>query len=197
MAVSIQQAGVNALATYLRSKLPGVRVEDRWPDPDNHFKHPTITILCAGPREDTPLNLRQLNFTNVGVNRVQTQWFIAACEQRLQMDVWCTDAITRDSLLAQLDDALNYEPGNDAGHGLYLSIADGWVHSFADYYFDSPTLIDEQYLSNVYEFRAKLTGHLFVNLTVTRETARQVQIQFKQRLSETDPSSVPYDTKTI
>lgn len=63
--VTIEQASMNALAAWLRLNLPaynydpvtktdsGIRVDDRWPDPDRSLPGRGVTVLRAGDAVDT------------------------------------------------------------------------------------------------------------------------------------------------
>lgn len=57
-AVSVDQASLNALAVFLRTKLPGVDVNDRWPDSDKALPERAVTILRAGPPAEEILQPR-------------------------------------------------------------------------------------------------------------------------------------------
>src|SRR5579859_4373903 len=103
MATSIQQASINSLVSYLSSVMPGVTIEDRWPDPSRKFTEPAITIHMTTPRSDIPIDFMMTGFQNLAGNKVQYQTQIAACEQMFQMDVWARNQIERDDILAQLD----------------------------------------------------------------------------------------------
>src|SRR6185369_1440099 len=106
--VSIQQAGANALATFLTTKLSSdIVIESRWPSPDRVKPSKIITIYPAGRRVDTPIDLRIISKENVGDHDVSAVWQLAACKQPFQMDVWATADVLRDDMMAQLDDALH------------------------------------------------------------------------------------------
>lgn len=52
MASTVERAAVTALATWLSSKLDGVRVQDAWPDSDAPLPERAISILCVGTADD-------------------------------------------------------------------------------------------------------------------------------------------------
>jgi hypothetical protein len=188
MAVSIQQAAVNALAAHLAAQLPDVRIEDRWPDPQCRLMLPTITILMSAPRQDLAIDMRNLSLRNVGSSRVAFQTQIAACEQLLQLDVWAANQVQRDDILARLDIALNMDTLNpgEVMHGLNLAAGDNWIDTYFDYFFESPELDDAPFTAIVDEWRARYRGHAWMMLSVNRETARQAVINFKLQIQETD-----------
>jgi hypothetical protein len=186
MAVSVQQAAVNALAAHLRQYLPDVVVDDRWPDPSRDMQLPALTILMSAARQDLPISGQDLSFQNVGA-RIKFQTQITAFEQLLQLDIWAKNQIQRDDILARLDEALNVDTLNDdVMHGLNLISGDGWDDTYFDYYFESPELEDAPYTAIVDEWRARIRGHAWGILTVKRETARQSVINFQLKVQETD-----------
>lgn len=193
--VSIQQAGVNALVSHLRTQLPDVTVEERWPDPQRKIRFPTITVLTSGPRRDLAIDFRDLSFNNIG-DRVQFQTQVAAIEQPLQLDIWAHNQIERDDILARLDIALNMDTLNpgEVMHGLNLIAGDDWIDTYFDYWFESPDPHDQEFTAIVEEWRARISGRAWGMLAIKRETARQTVINFQLRVQESDP---PNDTFVI
>jgi len=187
--VTIQQAACNALAEHLRTQLPDVTVDDRWPDPQRAMHLPTITILKSAPRQDIAIDMSNLGFSNVGTKRVAFQTQIAACEQLLQLDVWANNQIELDDILARLDTAFNLDAvSGEIIHGLNLTALDedNWPLSYFDYYFESPEVADAPFTAMVDEWRATFRGHAWMMLTVKRETARQTVLEFKLQVNATD-----------
>ena len=196
MSVSIQQAAANAYAAWLRTKLPDVVVEPRWPNPDKQKPPKSITLVMAGPRRDTPIDLRLLSKTNVGAAQTTAVWQVAACVQPFQMDIWTTQELLRDDVIARLDQILHsgdaslsgvYNP-MPVGFGNPVRLGDGWdaFGTIADFTFEEPDTTDEANTvgSNIY--RATYSGDARFMLTVSTTTARIVTNNFLQRLSETD-----------
>lgn len=202
MAVSIQQAAANALATWLQTKLPDVVVQPQWPSPDYTKPDKVISIVTAGVRSDLPLDPRVVGRTNLSDTTANFRWQIAACKQPFQLDIWTTSDVDRDDIMARLDQVIRagatplagvYNP-NPVGHGCLIAVQDGWqsYNTIADFSFDevdTDTTSDTQ-LRDIY--RATYTGDAFFMLTVSAVSARQLVIDFAQRISETDnPSDFP------
>jgi hypothetical protein len=208
MAVTIQQAAVNALATWLTSQLTGgVTVATRWPSPDRPLPAKAVTILLAGARTDIRLDPEILSATNLGDFQTTVVWRLMACTQPLQLDVWAQSDFERDDIMAQLDTALNAGESslagayaNPVGHGCLVAVADGWPASTtADFVFNSPDIDDSPESAKRSEWRGTYRGEVHVMLSVTKVSARQVSIVFKQKLHETDTaaSTDKYDNTTI
>lgn len=202
MSVSIQQAAANAFAAWLAAKLPDVEVEPRWPAPDKRKPQKSITLVMAGSRRDIPLDPRVLTKTNVGATQTQAVWQVAACIQPFQLDVWTTREVDRDDIIARLDQLLHsgdlslsgvFNP-MPVGHGTPVRVQDGWEEfsTIADFSFSEPDTDNEADTADRAIYRATYAGDAFFNLTVSTLTARQVAVNFNQRLSETDtPSDFP------
>lgn len=195
MSVSIQQAAANAFAAWLASKLPDVEVEPRWPAPDKRKPPKSITLVMAGSRRDTPLDPRVLKKTNTGATQTTATWQVAACSQPFQMDIWTTREVDRDDIIARLDQLLHsgdlslsgvFNP-MPVGHGTPIAVMDGWEDfgTIADFSFEEPDTDNEADTADRAIYRATYAGDANFMLTVTTVTARQVAINFAQRLSET------------
>ncbi len=194
MAVSIQQAACNSLAAWLVAMMPSdVTVSTKWPSPDRPLPAKAITVLTAGGRKDTDVELQLISQLDIDSLTAAYTWQIKACEQAIQLDVWAKTDAERDDLLAQLDDVLNYGEAalgitgqfhDPARAGLLLSIADGWPSSIADFTFDGPNTPDDSDAVKRAEFRATIMGNALVALTVTRTSAKQIQIILEQRLND-------------
>ena len=186
MAVTIQQAANNALAAHLSTNLPDVRIEEHWPDPSNRLILPTITILHAGPRQDLAIDMRDLAYRVVG-NTVNFKTQLSACHQPLQLDIWASDQVQRDNIIARLDFVLNMDTINGGYmHGLNLAPldADNWSDTFFDFYFESPELDDTPFDAFVEEWRCRYRGHAWMMLAVDRTAPRQSIIDFQLKIRE-------------
>ena len=200
MSVSIQQAAANAFALWLASKLPDVTVEPRWPSPDKKKPAKSITLVMAGRRRDTPIDLRTIAKTNVGATQVNAKWQVAACTQPFQLDVWATSDVARDDIIARLDSVLHADTASligavlpmPVGPGALIKLADGWEDTVADFNFEEPDVDPDPNATGSAIYRATYRGNAHVMLTVSTLTARQIAINFNLRLSETDsPSDFP------
>lgn len=181
--IPIQQAAATQLAAYLRTHLPGVTIEDQWPDPDKRMHLPTVTLIQAGVRRDMPLDVKDLGWLHG-----KTTYQIRACEQQFQVDVWGKNPTQRDDILARLDDIMNSDPtGTEAVNGLILpSTSAQWPNTYFDYYCESPDIEQMPFTQIVHEYRATLVLHAWMMLTVQRDTALQTLITFQQNLNGTD-----------
>lgn len=206
MTVSIQQASANAFAGWLGDLLTGVVVEPRWPNPDKQKSGKVVTIITAGPRRDTPIDLRQIKFVNddtdVEAPKVVTTWQLAACNQPVQLDVWALSDIDRDDILARLDIYTHMSQvttgwANPVGVGSLVAVQDGWEDcgTIADFVFEEPDLETTSDSVGRSIYRATLRGNAYMMLTVTSSTARQAVIKFNERVSETD-SPLDFGTYT-
>lgn len=203
MSVSVHQAAANAFAGWLGTKLTGVTVEPRWPSPDKKLPAKAITLVCAGPRHDEPIDIRALSYANQGDHQTRAIWQVAACQQPVQLDVWAHTDVDRDDILAQLDTLLRagstaipgiYNP-NPVGQGVLVALADGWdeMGTTADFVFEGPELLDEPMTPNRADYRATYRGDAYVMLAIPAVSARQKTLSFKMKLSETDS----YDTYPV
>lgn len=207
MRTSVQQAAANAFAAWLATKIPGVTIEPRWPSPDKKKPSKSISVVMAGRRRDTPIDLHQLKLTNVGAKEVDIVWQIAACTQPFQLDVWALTDVERDDLIARLDEVLHSDASalgtdpfaNPVGGGCLIALADGWeaTSTIADFVFDDPDTFDTSDTVGRSLYRASYRGNAHMMLTVTTRTARQVAINFLMRLSESDPAKAAPETTTI
>lgn len=191
---SIQQSACNALAKHLRKYLPSdVQVEQRWPTEDRQLPPKMVTILQSGPRRDIHVDPHIIRMIDTTPGKINTTYQIRACEQPLQLDIWAQRDVDRDELIAKLDDILNMDQfltGNNVGNGLILKVEDGWYDTYADFYFESPHLLDTP--DNVLrsEYRATLDGTVHAMLTVTRENAKQTRIRLNLALNGGSPTVV-------
>lgn len=192
MAVPIQQAAINALATWLTSRMPDVPVFRRWVEPDKKLPPKCITILPAGARQDTLLDPEVMS-QSTDVDGVTTFVYRMRCvTQPLQLDVWATYAPVRDDLLAQLDEHLNVGeaitlgiPGRDVlRQGVLLPLGDGWS-GYVDLCFENPAYFDTPDSAQVKEFRGTLRGEAVIDLTVSATAPKIAQIILRQTLHET------------
>ena len=192
MITSIQQAAVNAFGTWLQARLPDVKVEKRWVANDKNFPSAgrVVSIIPAGARRDTAMDLRQISRTNNGANNVDTIWQIASCMQPLQLDVWATSHVGRDDIIALLDNCLHLGDSyltsispfiDPVGYGVALNVADGWEthNTVADFTFEDPEIDDVSDDVGRSIFRARYSGTADFMLTVKTTTARQKRINFR------------------
>jgi hypothetical protein len=184
--VTVEQAAVNALGSWLRRALgPDVAVSTKWPEPSTKLPPRAVTILRAGPPEDEPLDPIAVARLDTGPHTSMFTWRLRALRQPLQLDVWARHHPARDELLADLDVALNAGMGATLGvanadpvrHGVVVQLADGWTGT-ADCFFDRPELTDSPDAATRSEYRATVRGWTDVDLTITAPSARLAVVRF-------------------
>lgn len=192
--VPVQQAAINALATWLTTRLSGtgIEVKRRWTEPDKLLPAKCITIIPAGARKDElldPVVISQT--TDIGTGITTYVYRLRCVTQPLQLDVWSTYAPVRDDILALLDGHLNVGEAVTLGiagrdvmrQGLLLPLSDGWS-GYADICFDEPSYFDTPDSAQVKEFRASYRGEANIDLTVTATAPKLATIILRQTLHE-------------
>lgn len=186
MNVTVEQAGINALATWLTNSLgTAAVVSTHWPEPSKKLPAKGVTILRAGAPEEEPLDPIIVGRADTGPHTSLFTWRLRALRQPLQLDVWAHHHAARDDLLARLDVALNAGMGASLGaasaepvrHGVVLPLGDGYAGT-ADCYFDRPEVFDAPDAAIRSEYRATARGWMEVDLTVTAPGARIAVIRF-------------------
>lgn len=192
--VPVQQAAINALASWLTTRLAGtgIEVRKRWTEPDKQLPAKCITIVPAGARQDELLDPVVISQSTDGITGVTTYVYRLRCvTQPLQLDVWSTYAPVRDDILALLDLHLNVGEAITLGvsgrdvmrQGLLLPLGDGWS-GYVDICFDSPSYFDTPDSAQVNEFRAMYRGEAVIDLTVSATAPKLAQIILRQTLHE-------------
>ncbi|HEX7464108.1 MAG TPA: hypothetical protein VF382_04330 [Actinomycetota bacterium] len=179
MAVTVQQAAVDALVAYLTTQLDGVTVSGEWPASEAELPELAVTVLMAGRRQDQHADATVVAVEGAGTTRVFV-WRVKTATQGLQLDVWGRYPATRDDILAQLDEALNKGPlytltdgsfdlvaGEPTRDGVLLALAPASGHEgYVDFTFDGPTLGDSSERSIRNDYRATITGEAAMVLAV-------------------------------
>lgn len=191
MAVSVQQASLNAAVAYLKTKITSATIHSRWPGID--FPGDAITLITAGSRHDTALDPRILSAVNQGSTQTSAVWQIAECTQPLQLDVWSTSFLGRDNIIAQLDTYLRagQQPiaGNSfldpVGNGFFVALADGFdaFQTTAKFSFSGPDHEDSPDSVTRSQFRATYRGTLYAKLAIPAVTYRQKTFHLNQVLN--------------
>lgn len=204
--VPVQQAAINALASWLTTRLTGtgIEVRKRWTEPDRPLPAKAITIIPAGARQDELLDPVVISQSTDGITGVTTYVYRLRCvTQPLQLDVWSTYAPVRDDILALLDLHLNVGEAITLGiagrdvmrQGLLLALGDGWT-GYADICFDSPSYFDTPDSVQVSEYRGTLRGEAVIDLTVTATAPKLATIQLRQTLHESALGQIQVQTGT-
>lgn len=193
--VSVQQAGMNALATWLaaQSELAGVKIFDRWPEADQKLPARGISLLMAGAPEDTYVHNELVEVTAAAGNEVDTKWWAKVRRQNIQLDVWARDDMGRDDILAIWDELSHKGPlytlgsvgGDPISDGITLALdeAEYGHEGFASFTFDPPILEDNASLRQRREFRATIPGILDVSLHVTARTPKIARAILQQTIN--------------
>jgi len=189
--VSLEQAAANALQAYLQTALgSGVKVRNRWPNPDKNLPPLAVTILLSGDPTRTWVQPNDISSsTGTSAGKLLYRWHLGESVQPLQIDCWATaNAPALDDLRAKVDAALL--GGNRAELypipgplSLALQSADGWTGTI-DFYFDGFTVLQTPDTEQENEFRALCRGEARVAIYVDAETPRLARIILKQILGD-------------
>jgi hypothetical protein len=180
MKVSVEQAAVNALGSWLSRALgPAVVVSTQWPEPSRKLPERAVTILRAGPPEGEPVDPIVVGRIDSGTNTSLFVWKVRAVRQPLQLDVWARHHAARDELLAELDVVLNAGMAATLGiasadpvqNGVVVPLGDDWT-GIAYGFFDGAEISDSPDAATRHEYRATLRGWTDVDLTITAPSAR-------------------------
>lgn len=203
--VPIQQAAINALKTWLDTRLSGqsITVNKRWVEPDKSLPAKAITIIPIGPRKDTLLDPEVISQSTDGFGVTTYVYKMRCVTQPLQLDVWSTYAPVRDDIIALLDIHLNVGEAITLGiagrdvlrQGLLLPLGDGWT-GYVDICFDEPSYFDTPDSAQVKEFRASYRGEAVIDLTIPATAPKLAQIILHQTLHETPVGSALPQTGT-
>ncbi len=204
MATTIEQACVNALKTYLESRLapyttPHVtsfKISEEWPAPDAKLPRLAITILKVGERQETHVQPEVVDVQPAMVGAPPAphailrdyRWRVKLIQQPLQLDVWSTYPAIRNDIAARIDEALHQgpavtlnEPSNisldDFRDGLLLALNPATGHiGHADYQFEGFVIDDTADDVQRNEYRATRTGSVSAALTIVKRMPRMANI---------------------
>lgn len=199
--VSVQQAALNALASYLADVLPDVSVEPRWPDPDKKLPSKAITLIPAGPRTllyfGRPEILEKVE--DISPTAALYRWIVAEAELPVQMDIWTTYPLDRDDIIARLDNlvnvgftalsGINLLTQNPVEDFIALELGDGWEGSNANFFFDTVKFDDTAPQTIRHEYRATYKGMGAFNLTIVAESPKIARINIDLKLSQANTYS--------
>jgi hypothetical protein len=188
--VSVEQAAANALQAYLQTALgSGVKVRNRWPNPDKNLPPLAVTILLAGDPTRSwvqPHDISSQSGTSLGKRLYR--WLVCESSQPLQIDCWATaNAPALDDLRGRVDAALMAGDQRDTFPvpgpvTLSLLTADGWTGT-ADFFFDGFTVLQTPDTEQENEFRALCRGEARVAIYADAETPRLARIILQQTLA--------------
>lgn len=210
--VSAQQAACNALAVWLKSQMPEVTVEDRWPegelpaDDQGHVR--AVTVLLVGAPVDQALDPEIVSSTPNGDGTDSTVYQYRCRRQHVELDVWASYDVDRDELVATLDDVLNASDNltqpdvfnaDPVRNGLRLPLSDGFDGSQASFYFDGPENIDTPDAHQQSELRATYRGYVDVMLakTVTTVPLTTAILRQKAHPEVVTPTDLPTEVTTV
>ena len=196
MAVSVEQAVLNVLSTYLAGVITGgVVVRSRWPSANTALPPKAITCLQAGKTEYLITDFQALALANVSTTQVKATWAIYQCTTPVRLDVWATTDFALDDLRAQLSVALNKGTSvistnaDPAAEGVSLSFAaaDGYTGTIS-FMFEEATLIDSGDAYQRSEYRATFRGEARFCQTQDTTTSRFVAIALKEKAHDGSPA---------
>lgn len=207
-AVSIGQAGCNALAAWLKVALTtDIFVSDQWPDPDITLQQRTISIIQVGQRQRLDViggvgDIDSSQTANESAVFARYAFRIGSYMQPAQLDIWATNTIDRDDAIAQLDRALNTGAADTIGPAVTddpvrdgvlvpLLITDGYAGN-VDCWFDEPVIDDTPAAIQRGEYRATYVGQIRGAFSRLIGAPRLVQAN----LGLADANGVPYSGKT-
>lgn len=224
--VSIEQAMANSLASFLASQISGVDVKPRWAPPAKNLPAKAITVIPAGRRQTIDVQEGFCRIVSVDtvfltddagnpllddngdplVDDKHKLYTVAvnACDQPMQLDVWATNDVDRDDIVARLDDALHANTVSTLGlanddpfrDGPLLALSDGFS-GFADFTFDGPLKDDSTDSASRSEYRATYTGTASAHLTLTRQLPTISSVRLVMRVAELLGPDVQTDTYTL
>lgn len=210
--VSVQQASLNALQAWLTQSLPkDWKISARWPDPERRLPAKAVTVIPAGPVEWTMVEPKVVGGpTSVGIaGSGAFTWLLRLGIMPVQMDVWSNTDVSRDDMMASLENVLNAGtsqtgtnamgmPSDPFRNGVLLALGDGWSGN-CDFVFNQPEWQDDPSSVQRSEYRATMRGESVFNLYGTATSVIMAQAQLKQKLSELDtpPSTMLYDIYTF
>lgn len=202
MAVTVQQAAVNALRAWLASELPDAVVFDRWPAPERELPPKAVTILLAGKaRDDITIGQRIVKTVPLDPTTATYSWRFGTRYHPVRIDLWATSDYDRDDLMERVDQALHKGPkftlglplGDPVRDGPLIALADGH-EGYADFTFESPDPSFPETAES--EWRASFDGTVAVDLIVTADSPRLLVVKLQAKITELKPSSAPADLYT-
>lgn len=196
MAVSVEQAVLNVLTTYLAGTVTGgVTVRARWPSANTAPAAKSITCLQGGKTEYLITDFQAVNLTNVSTTQVKATWAIYQCTTPLRLDVWTTTDFALDDIRAQLSTLLNKgvsvistnaDPAAE-GVSLSFSAADGYAGTIS-FMFEEATLSGDGPGYQRSEYRATIRGEARFCQTQDATTSRFVAIALKEKAHDGAPA---------
>ena len=199
MKVSIQQACMNALQAWLQTALGSdVVVAQRWPSPQKPLPSKAATLLMVGMREEeflSPTVVDQFDLPGPQGSQgaqgpqgpqynVLYRWKVAEITQPFQIDLWATYDVTRDDMIARLQDQMYVGTlaGDAAGNSPTLTLGDGW-DGVVDFIIDQGAINDLPNAAEVSEWRATYSGDARAVLYIDAVSAKQAQINVRQTIN--------------
>jgi hypothetical protein len=214
--VTIEQAALNAITSWLQSQLDNAMGEAGWaeraavfadwPNPKTPLAARTVTVLVAGAVQTTLVDPHVTKQVNASATKADYTWRVGVARVQLQVDVWAKyDAWMKD-LVARVREAAHKGDGATFGAanadpvtcGFTVALADGWEgHAYVE--LDGPEYPGTPDSEQRQEYRALFRGWCDVNVEITARSPRLATLKFKQKLHEstTAPSTQKYETTTV
>lgn len=116
---------INALAAYIKTKLPALNVIAGWPDPKDQLNMPCVSIIHAG--EIGYVNLMTTLSEKIPDpdNEFNSLYIfqVGQYDYSIQIDLWCKHKIERKNWIRQIEDLFN-EDFVDNGSGLNITLTE-------------------------------------------------------------------------
>lgn len=198
---TLQQAGRNALATWLDAKLAsaGVVVEARWMEGDRQLPPKACSIIDAGPRQIEWLQTEIALTAPVDgdATKIDVTWNFGFIEQAIQLDVWAPTDLELDDLIARVDQAVNQGARglgianvDSFAAGLQLPLGDGWAPGVVSFEFENASTSVNPSSVGESEWRATYRGVLNAQMVQTARTAKLARVLLKSRINDVEPPDV-------
>lgn len=201
---TIEDAVVDALATFLKAQLAPVQVVAEWPSPDVPLDGDAVTIVLSGPAEEEILDPYVVKTDTVSATTSDYTWAVAGLIIPIQLDAWSLSASGRSNLAAKVRRALKSGSqislgdvwGDPLAHDVELPLAGDWSDQTASFVAEPPDMSDTPDDAQRNEYRARFDVEATATLTIVAQSPRMATIKFRERMAKTLPSSGNFDTTT-
>lgn len=153
------QSCLNNFATYLAGKVTGLTVYKEWPAANQKLSYPSVTLF-TGQVKTMNRSPEQIAVTTPDINNKVTATFVVGEHDfKLQVDLWCANKVQRDTVLGQIENAINAavndNTGNNNAAGLSLQLTD-YFNDWARLDIDGMLYVDDEAAAQRQERRVKL-----------------------------------------
>ncbi len=213
--VTVEVAAMRALKAFLQAQFNAdafwtskpVEVNDSWPMLEQDLPPRAVSIIKAGARQDERHFPMIDGSVVVDANTKDWIWNVAACDQPIQIDIWATSEVDRNSLERSLDEYLHRGPkyslgipnGDPIRDGVLVALGDGFTGT-ADCQFDGIAAVPTPEQIRRTEWRSMTRGMISVQLTVKSRDKRLLRSLLRMKLGEATPgpsANFDYDANGI